>query len=93
MCSNKEMNVIGHNLLGVQEEPFVLSNRYVKVFEGLSKITDQKLTAIFYRPYEMVVYVIYAPSCTYPVPLFDHSIPEYAPQVVILSRGRAVSRH
>ncbi len=93
MCRNKKMDVIGHKLLSVQEEPFVLSNRYVKVFEGFSRITDHNLTAIFYRPYEMVGYVIYAPSCTYPVPLLDHSISEYAPQVVILSCGRAVSHH
>ncbi len=62
MCRNKEMDVIGHKLLSVQEESFVLSNRYVKVFKSFSRITDQNLTAIFYRPYEMVVYVIYAPS-------------------------------
>ena len=93
MCRNKETDVIGHNLLSVQEEPFVLNNRYVKVFEGFSRITDQNLTAIFYKPYEMAGYVIYAPSWTYPVLLSDHSISEYAPQVVILSCGGAVSHH
>ncbi|MBR1370019.1 hypothetical protein RJ53_11230 [Methanocalculus chunghsingensis] len=72
MSGDEKMNVIGHNLLLMQEKTPLVSYGLMQLSQSLCNVPNQDFTPVFHRPYEMVINIVYAASRAYPMLGFYH---------------------